>query len=181
MKSGLVALAILTPKTSSRPLMAFGSLTLARISGLLWLGVGCFLLIRGLLLDVRVESTVWIVVGGVTALAFGILKGLTVLRSMALRNLDRLSRLPQPAPLHRLFPGRTWLLILFFMGLGIALRFSPLPPVVRSTVLLAVGLALLIGGLYILRNLPLARPVQPPPSPSNPTETNRHGTPLQPR
>jgi len=107
---------------------------------------------------VQSESTgVFLGGAGMAAIA-GTLKGQTVLRAMALRNVGRLRTLPQPVALHLLFPAATWILIAFFMTLGIALRFSPLPVPIRSTILLAVGLALWIGGIHSIRNCQKAAP-----------------------
>ncbi len=120
--------------------------------------MGLFFALRGLLLDVHLHSWLAVLLGATIATTAGIAKGQTILRRIALQNLSRLSRLHHPTPIHRVFPGSTWLLVAFFMGLGLAIRLSPLPLIVRSTVLLAVGLALLIGSLHIFQNLAPAFP-----------------------
>ena len=52
-----------------------------------------------------------------------------IFRRVSGRYIERIATLPDRCPPHQTFPPKGWILILFMMGLGIALKFIPNMPI----------------------------------------------------
>jgi hypothetical protein len=84
------------------------------------------------------------------ALVLGIIKGRTVMSSAATRYIQSLKAQLEPIPVWRVLPLRMWILMLSMMLLGMLLRWGA-PMDLRGICSAAVGTALLIGGLQVVR------------------------------
>ena len=115
--------------------------TLIRISGLIWSIVGLALTTLGLIFLFKAHSLFLLFI----ALPLGYIKGRTVLKKSALRQLARLTALKKPL-LKDLF-GKGYLILLGVMFLlGFLLRYCPLA--LRGTIDIAVGFGLIVGSSY---------------------------------
>ncbi len=140
------------------------------IYGFLWLTVGLVLLPMGLnfivssllienrakaqpVLDFLAPMTgdresaalVWIAL----MLAIGFLKARRIFAKSVQRSVLRLSSLPNPAPLSKLYPLSYYLLIGAMIFLGFLLRFVPLD--IRGGIDVAVGSALINGAVLYFK------------------------------
>ncbi|MCB2154390.1 ferrochelatase [bacterium] len=141
----------------------FGGPTLAIFAAIFWTLLAAFLVARGILLGLGSLEPGWFAAASAAAVLVGALKGGTVIRKMAMNNLKRLKRIPQPSPLYKVFSIPTWIVVLFFGSLGMVIRFTHfLPDALRSFILIAVGLALFVGAFYYFRNIKLAVPLPGP-------------------
>ncbi|MBI2896434.1 MAG: hypothetical protein HYY06_22945 [Deltaproteobacteria bacterium] len=101
---------------------------LSRIAGTVWCTGALVLLARSVAFfriarDREHRSTIALVAAVGLAAIVGLAKGAFVLRRSAARNLARIERLPEPVRPWQAFPPAYALLILFMVGLGIAVRF----------------------------------------------------------
>lgn len=130
-----------------------GHSTLRNLAGIIWIIVGARLFSLGLMLlspaNIREMSLVnpflpmlWTA----GCLALGAIKGHFVLKKSVVQNLARIKGLPPLAPIYSIYTRKQVLLIMFMMLLGISMKYLPLPELVRATVDLSVGTALLYGG-----------------------------------
>lgn len=110
------------------------------ISGMIWTIVGCSLSILGTIFLSRAGALPLILL----ALPIGYAKGRFIMKKSAMRQLSRLSTLKE-ASLKDLFSRGYVLLLAIMMCLGFLLRFCPL--MLRGTIDIAVGFALIIGSL----------------------------------
>lgn len=142
-------------------LLRFSSPVLATCAALFWALVGVMLAWRGWDLARGLDG------GGELwwPLAFAALvtwaKGQFILAKLARKNLRRLRALPQPSPLSAMFSRASWIVIGFFVCVGVALRFTPMPDGLRAGILLGVGGAMLVGVASYLRNFRAASPIEP--------------------
>ena len=141
------------------------------IAGLTWLAMGLYLLPLGLsllnqtliepfpgplasTLTAFMQHRDYAVIAMIAAgLFIGYYKGKFVLRKAAKREATRISTLPNPAPLSHLYSRRFYILVAVMMGLGISLRFFGVPNDIRGLVDVAVGAALIQGGITYFRCL----------------------------
>lgn len=144
--------------------------TMIMISGLVWMAVGCFLLPLGLnfivasLLKENASLSHPILnffapyVGGidqaaltliVIALFIGFLKGRKVFAKSVYRSVDRISTLPNPASISKIYTPAYYILLGSMVLLGVLVRFAPLD--VRGAVDVAVGAALINGAMLYFR------------------------------
>ncbi len=115
--------------------------TLIRISGLIWSLVGMALTILGLTFLFKAHCLLLLFI----AFPLGYIKGRTVLKKSAMRQLSRLTALKKPL-LKDLF-GKGYLILIGIMFLlGFSLRYCPLA--LRGTIDIAVGFGLLVGSSY---------------------------------
>ncbi len=132
---------------------------LAALAGIFWTVLGAWLTFRA------VEAFLLIEAGPAFAIPLGVgllvawYKGTRILGPLAMKNLKRLRRIPQPSPLYAMFSRGSWILAAFFAGVGIAMRVMPLAPGVRAAILLGVGLAMLTGAAYYVRHFHESRPL----------------------
>ncbi len=139
------------------------------LSGMIWMGVGVMLLIKGfslllhpvigassLLLPYfdafsvsREQASLVLVASG---LVLGFLKGRFVLAKSASRVIARIVSLPNPLPITKMY-GRSYVILLASMILlGMSLRFLPVPYDLKGIVDVAIGSALTNGSAYYFRH-----------------------------
>lgn len=138
--------------------LRYGSRTLAIAACAFWMLIGAWLTARGVHSALEIESALGFLAASLFGIAAGWYKGTRVLGRMAKRNIARLRGMPQPSPLLRVFSKPTWIIIAFFASLGVVLRLLPMAAGVRAGILLAVGLAMIVGAVYYLTNLERAVP-----------------------
>ncbi len=114
--------------------------TLIFLAGTLWLLIGLSLLGIGLSLSDALPLLA-------IATAVGYAKGRFVMSRAAQKQAARISNLPAPVHIKNLYSAPFYFLILGMMGLGMSLRFLPVPHSVRAFVDVAVGIALVIGAI----------------------------------
>lgn len=114
--------------------------TLIFLAGTLWLLIGVSLLGVGLTLSDALPLLA-------AAIAIGYMKGRLVLSKAAQKQVLRISSLDNPASITKLYSKGFYFLILGMMGLGMSLRFLPVPSAVRAFVDVTVGIALVIGAI----------------------------------
>lgn len=170
-------------------MLRFKPATLVFFSGLLWIGVGFSLLVRGL--DFLMQSTIDTrfllagepvsntsplflhkiapIAGGVEeaaviaialALFLGYLKGNYVLSRSIARVVTRLSTFEGKIPLYRVYPPKYYILLGSMVFMGISMRWLGLPQDLRGLVCTAIGSALLNGALIQFRYSLAIRKVQ---------------------
>jgi len=96
------------------------------------------------------------VIGLAIALPLGFVKGNFVLPKIARKNIARIEQLPEESPFYMTFSLKSWLLILSMMLIGTVIRLMGAPHVVRGTIYVAVGLALVLGSRAYLVGRPVA-------------------------
>lgn len=169
-------------------MLRFKPSTLIFFSGLLWIGVGFSLLVRGL--DFLMQSTIdtRVLLGGdmpfqaplflhkiapmaggveeaaviaiALALFLGYLKGNYVLARSIARLVTRLSTFQGKVPLYQVYPPKYYILLGSMILMGISMRWLGLPQDLRGLVCTAIGSALLNGSLIQFRYCLAIRKVQ---------------------
>ncbi len=133
-------------------LLNFRAPILAGLATLFWLLIGTKLIWRGVVHMESIDSTQTIIIGLIGALFLAYFKGYHLFGSMARKNLLRIRCLPQPSPLYKLFPLKTYMFILmgglFGMGIGMGLKSAA----IKGPIVLGVGLALFTGGMVYIMN-----------------------------
>lgn len=96
-----------------------------------------------------------------TAFILGFLKGHFVLRKSANRMIKKLSSLPNPtSPFHFYSPAFLGIIALMML-LGMSFSFFGLSPDIRGTIDIAIGVALIRGGMtFITKLLPSSEPAE---------------------
>lgn len=139
------------------------------LSGFVWMAVGLFLLPLGLrlLAEPSINGSYPLIslmspyFGGresasVVLIAMGLLVGYTksrkVLTKVVKKTTDRILALPNPSPITALFGVKYLLLIGAMISMGMMIKFFDLPNDIRGVVDVAVGSALLNGGMAYLHN-----------------------------
>jgi len=150
--------------------------SLIRIAGLVWLVVGTGLISMGfrffsvvlhdpslvhikkgfsflrLMTSYPYQTVVmWLMI---SAFLIGYLKGRTVLKKSALRQIQRIEAITTQAKIYHLYSPGFFILVLFMIGLGISMRFLPITLEVRAFIDVAIGTALLQGALHYFRYTP---------------------------
>jgi hypothetical protein len=120
-------------------------------SGLMWVAVGCMLvsLAVGWWAGEPAAPVAWLAGGGV--LAALLVHHLGLLRVVD-KNLDRILPAEGPRCFFSFMSWRSYLMVGAMMGLGAALRASPLPRPYLAALYLAMGLALLLSSVRYLRH-----------------------------
>lgn len=108
------------------------------VAALLWSGIGGMLLIRGVLAVSGSGREGWLA----AALLFGGLKSRLILDRLVRRNMARLRKLDGARCLGGIYSAKTWLMVAGMIGLGRALRLSPLPAWITGLLYVTVGWAL---------------------------------------
>lgn len=140
------------------------------LSGGVWLGIGIFLLNLGLnlvvggnaqgaytpLLGVLAslfgsQSSAAIVII-VAALFLGYYKAKAVFSRVVKKGVDRILALKEPISITQIYGLKYLMLIAIMMGIGMGMRFFSVPPDIRGLIDIAVGAALINGGLGYLRS-----------------------------
>lgn len=144
--------------------------TLIMISGLVWLGAGCYLLPLGLNFVVEslllensalprpVLNFLTPYAGGADSAALiwislmllvGFIKGRRIFSKSVKRSVDRIYTLPNPASIGKIYSPGYYALLGSMMMLGILARFTTLD--IRGGVDIAVGSALINGAMLYFR------------------------------
>lgn len=144
------------------------------LSGLIWMGVGIFLLHKGLHYLVAAGQAIFnhthqgfsliiflaSIVGGLekgamTLLCFGLIlgfvKGRFVLKKSVHRIVMRIRSLPSPFPVRKLYPKAYYFLLFSMMMLGFLFKFLPLPLDVKGFIDFTIGIALINGAMLYFR------------------------------
>lgn len=150
--------------------MKCNHVTLAWISGLVWIAVGFFLLTFGLslltlpltadavntpLLDLVApyfggnEQAIVVLVA--IALYIGFLKGKHVLGKSARKGVERLKILPNPVSIAKIYSAKYYILLGGMVGLGMSIKYFGIPTDVRGFIDVAIGSALIQGGVIYFR------------------------------
>ncbi|MBY0529473.1 MAG: hypothetical protein K2P51_04705 [Rhabdochlamydiaceae bacterium] len=141
------------------------------LSGLLWFGIGIFLMTLGLNFIVEAaanketpsflirtftklagnqeQSALFLIVIG---LALGFIKGRVVLAKSAARVVKRILSLPNPVPLSQAYGKGYLMLIAGMVMLGMSLKWLQLPLDFRGLIDVAIGSALMNGAIAYIRH-----------------------------
>lgn len=157
--------------------MKFSHRTLIIISGVLWMGVGLYLLPLGIrflvetarfggdrlyllsalnALGAKGESAALILVACGLAIGYG--KSKAVFSKVVQRGVDHIHSLPKKAPLTAVYTKRYLVLLGIMVLLGVAMRWFPLD--IRGFVDVAVGSALINGSILYFRKAFASLPQQ---------------------
>jgi len=159
--------------------MKFSHSKLIIFSGLVWLGVGTYLLQLGLGLllgDFQASSTasnhlpvvnaLAQYVGGmevaaivllIVALYIGYFKGRYVLGKSAKRGADRIATLSNPAHIKQIYSAKYYILLGGMILLGMSIKFLGLSNDIRGVVDVIIGTALINGAMIYFREAKLRR------------------------
>lgn len=137
------------------------------LSGFLWLAIGTFLLYKGLCfisdgvpltnsLSFRFQtlfgSSSQAATGLIaTGLLLGFAKGRLIFPKTVRRVVARIQTLSTPIRLKQLYPLSYWILIASMVGLGVLMRFLPIPIDARGLIDVAIGSALMNGAMLYFR------------------------------
>lgn len=139
------------------------------MSGLTWIGIGVLLLTKGFSLILSSVSIgqaavllphLQVVAGGFQQAALilvgiglfvGFLKGRLVLEKSASRIITRIVSLPNPCSLSSVYSRSYLILIASMMGLGMGLRWIPIPYDLKGVIDVAIGSALINGSAFYFR------------------------------
>lgn len=147
---------------------------LVMFSGMIWMVIGCGLLSQGL--NLLIDGAKGALVEGQAAypllklcaslaggehgaalllvsvgLALGYVKGRYVLFKSCKRVVARISELPEPASLFKMWSPAFYFLIGFMMLLGMGMKVSGVPSDLRGVIDVAVGSALINGAMVYFR------------------------------
>jgi ferrochelatase len=121
-----------------------------RIAGVVWILVGAFLGLRGVLMALEAETWWGLALAVVLGAFLGTGKGVFVLSKAARRNIARIDALAHPRPWNA-FAGRFYFLILLMMGLGFSLRWMAgrgwLPYPLVGAIYVGIGAGLLASSI----------------------------------
>ena len=131
--------------------------TLVTTAAIVWAAVGLFLIVRAGMYASELfrdhSSMLMIVI--ITGLLLGLAKGYFVFARLAQRNVDRINQLSPHKEKICVFAFQAWqsyMIVLVMIGLGIALRISPLPRIYLIGLYLLIGVGLLFGSrAYLTR------------------------------
>jgi hypothetical protein len=117
------------------------------LAGMMWSGVGlmlCSLSFRWLV-DLHSFYALWVGL-------FGLASSLVVYRfgflRIAKKNINRLHTFMEKVSPFAFMPAKSYLLVVFMMALGIALRTSPIPKIYLSVLYTTIGAALFFSSLH---------------------------------
>lgn len=117
------------------------------LAGLMWSGVGimlCSLAYRWLV-DLHSFRALWV---GLSGLASSLVVYRFGFLHIARKNINRLHAFLEKVSPFAFMSPKSYLLVVFMMALGIALRSSPIPKVYLSVVYTTIGAALFLSSLH---------------------------------
>ncbi len=141
------------------------------LSGIIWMGVGIFLLTKGfsLLLHPKVDQAPTFLTNYMKSLAgnmeqgmlllicfglfIGFLKGRFVLSKTANRTISRIVSLSDPCSLSEVYSKGYVILLASMMTLGMALKWFPIPHDIKGLIDVIIGSALTNGSAFYFRHL----------------------------
>lgn len=118
------------------------------ISGVLWTAVGVMLVTYAVMWLAPVDWHLEIALGAAGAV-LAIVAARFMFRGIAAKNIDRIHQGPDRASALAFQPWKSYLMMVFMMGLGIVLKHSAVPKPALAVVYAAIGGALMLAsGLY---------------------------------
>ncbi len=127
--------------------------TYINFSGLVWLCIGVFLLMKGLAFVTafytNIDQTALLLIA--LGIAIGCAKGRFVLRKTVKRVVERIHSLPAPIRFSQVYSKGYYFLIGGMVLLGMSMRWLPIPAEVRGTIDIAIGCALITGAILYFR------------------------------
>lgn len=142
--------------------------SLIAISGIIWFGIGCFLLSLGLKLITTtsidqyapllgkmapyfggIESAALFVI--IICLAFGYLKGKFALGKAARRGIAHILTFPNPTSLKNIYSAKYYILLSLMVALGMSIKYLGIPNDIRGAIDVIVGSALINGAVIYFR------------------------------
>lgn len=117
------------------------------LAGLMWSGVGIMLCVLAYrwLVDLHSIIGLWF---GLASLAVAVLVYRFGFIHIAQKNIDRLHAFLEKASLFAFISPKSYLLVVFMMGLGMTLRNSPIPKAYLAVVYTIIGAALFFSSLH---------------------------------
>ena len=130
-----------------KPFLHVKKRTLLLVAGLVWLAAGVNILLIGAPQFAAGWGHNWLF-AGLALVVFGLFTGLIFAPLVHKHNARILAIDGETAPLHRFFDGKSYLIMAFMMGGGIALRASGIAsPIFIGVMYLGIGAALLLAGV----------------------------------
>jgi len=146
--------------------------TLITLSGLIWLVIGGLLFTKGAKWISSLDQNEWTPLYDFLALFYpypnqysacilagclltGYLKSKWIFARTARKAIERISSLPNPVSILKIYPLKYYALIATMISLGYFVRQSNLPTDLRAAMYLSIGFALMRSSLYFLRKGPL--------------------------
>lgn len=121
------------------------------LTGFFWFLMGAWLMIKGLkFVSSGHFNSTGIAMLISAGLFVGFLKGKFVLSKSASRVIARISSLPLPISLRKLYAPSYWILIGSMMVFGMLLSILPIPIELRGAIDIAIGAALIRGSFVYL-------------------------------
>jgi hypothetical protein len=120
---------------------------LIALAGVLWCAVGAMLWARAIAWSLDLHSSMVLAV--LPAVVLGVVAHATMFLRIARKNLVRLRALPPRPCIFAFQAWRGYLVIAFMIGLGIALRYSPIPRHTLAVLYGAIGTALILSGAVV--------------------------------
>jgi hypothetical protein len=127
--------------------------TLLVLSGIIWLAIGVMLLrlgivfiMEGSFMNQGQESFAVLIIA--LGLIVGNLKGKFVMRKAAVKSFKRITALPNPTSVTNIYNRANYILVFLMMGIGMSMKYLGLMPDVRGFIDIAVGAALIQGGIH---------------------------------
>jgi hypothetical protein len=117
------------------------------LAGLMWSGVGlmlCSLAFRWLV-ALPAFNALW---AGLSGLVFSLVVYRFGFLRIAQKNINRLHAFLEKVSPFAFMSARSYLLVVFMMALGIALRTSPIPRVYLAMLYITIGAALFLSSLH---------------------------------
>jgi len=119
------------------------------LAAILWSLIGIILIFRGVSWLITV-ARLWIII---PALFAGTMKSLFILDHSARKGVHRILEMADGTCLGAVYSARTWVLILFMISGGMALRHSALPRELLGGLYVAIGWALFFSSRHAWRQL----------------------------
>ena len=144
------------------------------LSGFIWMGIGIFLLHKGLQYFSAVGPQIFnktyegfsliLLLGSIAGtpekgvmillcigIALGFFKGRIILKKSVNRIVSRIRSMPSPISIKQLYPKEYYFLIGGMMLLGFVFKFLPLPLDVKGFIDFTIGIALINGAMLYFR------------------------------
>ena len=125
--------------------------TLIRTAGSIWIIIGLFLLVRGMVRLYPLEVTDYLIIGG--GLLLGILKSQLIFRKIIDKNIMRINELAPHKDKICIFAFQavqSYLLVAIMVTVGIIIRSLPIDNMIIGGILILIGTALVLSGINYL-------------------------------
>jgi hypothetical protein len=119
------------------------------LAAILWSLIGIMLIFRGISWLTSV-ARLWIII---PALIAGTMKSLFILDHSARKGVHRILEMADGTCLGAVYSARTWVLILFMIASGMALRHSSLPRELLGGLYVAIGWALFFSSRHAWKHI----------------------------